>query len=412
MVLPGPARPDASGPRVLIAGLSGRSLAQAARRSGYVPLVADLFSDCDTRDAAEQCVRLDADLSTGITGPALTAGLRCLVEHSTAVPVALVCGSGFEDRPALAQAAANAVGIPLAGTRPSEIEALKRPDRFFALLARLGIPHPETRADAPPHRRGWLRKRLGGAGGSHVVPAVWASDRPDEAAYYQRRVKGSAVSTLFLASGGDVEIVGFSRQWVAPRRGAPFRFGGLAGPDVVPGALRDSMVGAIRALVGGIDIRGLASADFLAAGDRWWLIEVNPRPGASLDVFDRGDARLFDAHLQASHDHPPRPTGSATRDADRSVGPARALAYLYAPRALTVPDGFAWPDWTADRPHAGDRIRRHWPVCTVLAAGADAAAAQANAVALVGSLTAALYKNNNGRKQSERSERLRASQCQ
>jgi len=408
----GPALPDNSRPYVLVAALSGRSLAQAARRAGYVPLVADLFLDQDTREAAGDCVRLDVDLAAGIAGAELAAALRHLVDRAPRLPVALVCGSGFEDRPAVMQAAADAVGVPLAGTRPATVAALKRPERFAELMAGLGVAHPETRLDPPPRRRGWLRKRLGGAGGGHVTPAVWASDRPKDTVYYQRRVKGSAVSALFLASDRDAEIVGFSRQWVAPRRGAPFRFGGLAGPEVVPAAMRRPMTATIQSLVRNIEIRGLASADFLVAGDRWWMIEVNPRPGASLDVFDVGDAGLFDAHLRASLGQVAPGGDPVASHSLGTAGPARALAYLYAPRALTVPDGVAWPDWTADRPHPGDRIRRHWPVCTVIAAGADASAAQCNAVALVGSLTAALYKNNNGRKQSERSERLRAPQRQ
>jgi uncharacterized protein len=35
-------------PAILIAAITGRSLAAAARRAGFRPLVADLFNDADT----------------------------------------------------------------------------------------------------------------------------------------------------------------------------------------------------------------------------------------------------------------------------------------------------------------------------------------------------------------------------
>ena len=39
-----------------------------------------------------------------------------------------------------------------------------------------------------------------------------------------------------------------------------------------------------------LGLRGLNSADFLIEGDNAWLIEINPRPGATLDLFDSPSA--------------------------------------------------------------------------------------------------------------------------
>ncbi|MET0301922.1 MAG: hypothetical protein ABW010_04740 [Methyloceanibacter sp.] len=40
------------GSSLLIASVSARALAEAARRAGFTPLVADFFADADTQDAA------------------------------------------------------------------------------------------------------------------------------------------------------------------------------------------------------------------------------------------------------------------------------------------------------------------------------------------------------------------------
>ncbi|NNH33816.1 tetrahydromethanopterin C1 transfer protein, partial [Rhizobium sp. SEMIA 4085] len=50
-------------PAIMIAAISGRSLAAAARRAGYRPLVADLFCDCDTVALSERTARLSGSIS-------------------------------------------------------------------------------------------------------------------------------------------------------------------------------------------------------------------------------------------------------------------------------------------------------------------------------------------------------------
>jgi methenyltetrahydromethanopterin cyclohydrolase len=44
---------------------------------------------------------------------------------------------------------------------------------------------------------------------------------------------------------------------------------------------------------------GLNSADFLVDGERFWLLEINPRPGATLDIFETTDESLFAQHMAA-----------------------------------------------------------------------------------------------------------------
>ena len=62
---------------MLIAAVSGRALAAAARRAGYVPLVADFFADDDTRHIAHACRKLDT-LKRGFKWKALGSALEAL----------------------------------------------------------------------------------------------------------------------------------------------------------------------------------------------------------------------------------------------------------------------------------------------------------------------------------------------
>src|SRR4051812_32899950 len=86
-------------PRVLIAALSGRSLAAAAANAGYAPLVADLFGDDDMRAHAPASVLIEGDLESGFDESTLVMALERVAagRHCEGI----VCGGGFEDRPAM-----------------------------------------------------------------------------------------------------------------------------------------------------------------------------------------------------------------------------------------------------------------------------------------------------------------------
>jgi predicted ATP-grasp superfamily ATP-dependent carboligase len=91
----------------------------------------------------------------------------------------------------------------------------------------------------------------------------------------------------------------------------------------------------------------------------WWLIEVNPRPGATLDIFEPAEASLFALHVDACRgrlpENPPSFAGAA------------AAQTVYARRAIASMPPLAWPAWTADRQPPGTRVDAGAPLCTVLA---------------------------------------------
>ncbi len=342
---------------LLIAAVSGRALAQAARRAGYIPLVADFFADADTEAIAHACRKVPGSIKRGFGWSTLEAALEELAAAAPSPLLGLVYGAGFEDRPELLTRLASR--WPLLGNDAATVARLKDPAAFFPALERLEVACPRTTTTLPTSMSGWLCKKRGGAGGSHVGRAILgAQDR-----YYQQRLNGHAISALFFGDGKSAAMIGFSEQWTAPRRGAAFRYGGAVQPANVAQAQAEKMVRSVARVTHAFGIRGLASADFIVNADGVFLLEINPRPGATLDVFDRDEAPLLRAHVDAVS-HRKLPNYAPPEDAS-------AAAIVYAPERLTIPLAMAWPAWAADRPKPGERIDKERPICTVAARAAS-----------------------------------------
>jgi predicted ATP-grasp superfamily ATP-dependent carboligase len=350
------------GPAVLIAALSGRALAACARRGGYRPLVADLFGDLDTRELAEASERVPGSLVRGFAQAALLASLDRLATGRGVIGV--VTGSGFEARPRLLRSIA-ACHV-LLGNTPDTVAAIKDPFRFAETCAHAGVPHPEVRRDRPAEGD-WLRKRAGGSGGAHVAAATRRAG-VRHGRYYQRRVAGQPVSAAFLAAGGACRVLGLSRQWTSPAPLQPFRYGGASRPAPVTPTRAAEIGDAVARVVAQTGLRGLNSADFLVRADGFDLLEVNPRPGATLDIFADRVGDLFRLHVDACFGVLP--------DVAPTWPGGAAAATVYARADICLPPGFLWPAWTADRQPSGEPVPAGAPLCTVLAEADDVDAAE------------------------------------
>jgi uncharacterized protein len=349
-------------PAVLIAAISGRALAQSAQRGGYRPLVVDFFGDQDTLQVARDHVRLTGSFASGIAENALSAALEALVDRHR--PIGIVCGSGFEDRPQLLSGIA--ARWQLFGNGAEVVSKVKRPESFFAICATLAIPFPEFSPTKPSDPTGWLAKRIGGAGGSHIRPA---SQPASSTVYYQRKVCGTPVSLLFLADGARATVIGFSTQWVLATASKPYRYGGAVQPARLAPDIAASLTSAVDRLVAATSLIGLNSADFYVDGERFWLLDVNPRPGATLDIFEPPEGSLFALHMAAC-------AGNLAA-APRYPAGAKAAAIVYAEDDLPSIPAVDWPDWTADRPQPGITVKAGEPICTVYACDDVAAGARA-----------------------------------
>lgn len=376
-----------SGETVLIAAFSARSLAASARRAGYRPLVVDCFGDLDTVALAEASRCLPARVQVGFTARPLLAALDSLAADAASPPIGLVLGAGFECNPRLVQKLADR--FPLIGNDAPTIQRTKDPQQFFSVLDDLGIPHPETRLDAPSSSEGWLMKRIGGSGGLHIhrCPAM---PRPDKRRYFQRQIGGAQISLMGLVSDQSAAFAA-SRQWTSPLPRRPFRYGGAAGSLPLDEDLEARLIEMALAVSEALSLKGIVSFDFLVDDGAPSLLEVNPRPGATLDVFDDAAGTLFKAHVAAARGGDP----AALVASEWHPPVARAAAFLYADRGPLTAGNVDWPDWAADRPRPGSSVGAGQPLATVLAEGDDITAVEATCAARLGMLETMLYDTSN-----------------
>ena len=216
------ARSPNSAGSLLIAAISGRALAAAARRAGYRPLVADFFCDTDTVALAERAAKLPGDLQHGIDGARMVETLQRLAGSDR--PVAIVLGSGFERRPELVDEIAR--HFPLAGNGAAAIRRVKDPQIAGGRLRRTrhpasGIPAGSRR---PIRKTGWSRRP--------AAPAARMSARAngeragDQAATSSALLSGDSVSALFVGDGERRGSSASAGNGCRPAPAAPYRYGG------------------------------------------------------------------------------------------------------------------------------------------------------------------------------------------
>ena len=278
----------------------------------------------------------------------------------------IVCGSGFEGRPQLLQRLGQR--WRLFGNGAETVAKVKNPEVLSSICADLGIPFPESSLSKPRAPADWLAKRKGGAGGTHVKPALQSNSAGAEI-YYQRKVSGTPIAALFLADGERATVLGFSAQWSLPTPRQPYRYGGAVRPATLAPRTADSLSGAVHRLAAAMSLVGLNSADFLVDSEVFWLLEVNPRPGATLDIFEPPEGSLFALHMAAC-------VGKLFEGSHYPEG-AKAAAIVYAEDDIASLPVLDWPYWTADRPLAGSAIKAGQPLCTVYACSSAAAGARA-----------------------------------
>jgi predicted ATP-grasp superfamily ATP-dependent carboligase len=329
-------------------------------------LVVDTFGDLDTREATEDIRVIDGAMQTGFRTKPLIAALSDLLAQTN--PIGLVLGSGFEDKPRLVAALASR--FRLLGTDAQTIRTCKDPKRFFGTLDEFAIRHPETQTEPPDDVSGWLSKRVGGSGGRHIRDCN-GSNRAKPRRYFQRRMSGTRYSIGALAAHDrSASTFAVSKQWTSPSPAHPYRFGGCVSLPKIPDGVSKQMMSAASRISEALHLVGLASFDFIVDGDVPYLLEVNPRPGASIDVLDDASGSLFKGHVAAWMKTPAPPRRSDTLS-------AKAIGVLHADRGELILPDVTWPIWSADRGPAGTFVPFGAPIASAFAEGATADGAEA-----------------------------------
>ena len=330
--------------RVLVVAVSARMLAELAAADGYEVIALDRFGDADLRAVAPG--------ATAPNGEALAA-LAGDVEAD-----AVVYGAGFENRPDLVARLAD--GRELLGTPAGLLTLARDPWAVGAAARAAGARAPETLASMrePRDRGTWLRKPRLGGGGRGV--RRWAGGRLETTEILQRRIHGLSCSAVAIGDGHHATVLGLTEQ-LHLRPG--FGWMGNATPPRLPDTELAELDGQLRAVcdavAAGFGVRGAFGVDAVWDGRHAWVLEVNPRPPASLELFGPGS---FEAHVR----------GARCLELPRAGAPpattcANVKLVLFASRELRAPDPRWWPaDLVHDIPRAGETIKRGAPVCTLV----------------------------------------------
>jgi predicted ATP-grasp superfamily ATP-dependent carboligase len=347
---------------ILVVAVSARMLAELAVEAGHDVVALDRFGDLDLQ---RLCPSVSVLRDLGGRG-----GMAALVDAAEDISApSVMYGAGLENHPALV--ARLAAGRRLLGCPPETLERVRDPAVLGASLHAAGLAYPRTfgAADAPrraERSRRWLRKPVRGGGGRGV--REWRGGALGAHVVVQERISGLACSAAAVADGRSAVVLGVCEQLVG-RRGlgaSGYAWCGNLVPPRLGAAQRRDLEVAARTICAHLalafGLRGLFGVDLVWDGERAWVVEVNPRPTASLECLEAAHgARVFAAHLEGSAGRLP------------AIAPGRAplraagKAILFAARDVRVRDTRGWPArGIRDVPHPGDRIAAHRPICTLV----------------------------------------------
>jgi uncharacterized protein len=334
---------------ILVVAQSARMLVYAARQAGLKPIAIDLYGDADTRRDA-MAVRRISSLAQAYLWPALNALMADYpLTHA-------VYGSGFEHHPQPLHAICERMLV--LGNQADVFAKVQDKAVFFPVLERFSIPYPEVSFVRPDCPKNWLLKPLQGQGGVGIRRFL-GDESQGSFNYWQQYQAGTPHSVLFLADGTGSQIVGFNRQWtVSLDETGEFVLSGIINSTDLSVSEKDQISAWLAKLVPAFSLKGLNSLDFIQHEQTSYVLEINPRPSASMQLYD---ADLFARHIKACQ-------GELLANVPTQSGCA-AYQIVYAQQQIRIPDRFNWPEHAVDIPGAGSIIGKGQPICSMIVRG-------------------------------------------
>ncbi len=257
---------------IVALGASARALAESCLRAGRRPLAIDLFGDTDLRQVAPTR-RID-DLDDVDT-------IRRELPDDESIPI--VFAGGFDGRPDVVARLES--DRPIIGSSAIAMSHASDPLRVTTILSNAGLEFAPVRpAGTPPEDGRWLSKPIGGSGGIGVRHAD--SEPLSSRYYFQELIQGPSYSAVFLAPD---TLVGVSRQLVGEGSAGvpPFGYCGSIGHVELASVAIDQVRCAGEALARALELEGLFGIDFILDDERVYVVDVNPRYTASVEILER-----------------------------------------------------------------------------------------------------------------------------
>jgi len=345
-------------PPVGVVGASARAAAHSLARAGYSAWAVDLFGDRDLARVSELAL---CPIDT------YPSAIPSLAARFPAGP--LVYTGGLENHPRVI--AALAAGRAVWGNPPEVVKRVRDPRVLSEILSGKGFAHPRglSPGEPCPTRGRWLVKAERSSGGIGIREAA-AGERPGPREYLQEFVPGPSMSAVFVAEHPRVELIGVTEQLVGASwlHARGFKYAGNIGPAAVSASVESRLHLLGGRLVSALGLRGAFGVDFVLHDDAPWIVEVNPRYPASVEVLEHATGRTVFG----------QPTSGLTHG---SVG----KAIYYSLHRVSFPAAGPWDadlvgqfdPWRlpafADIPHSRAVIEAGWPVLTILERGSSPA---------------------------------------
>jgi predicted ATP-grasp superfamily ATP-dependent carboligase len=236
-----------------------------------------------------------------------------------------------------------------------------------------------VRVDTSPDKddsRRWLLKPLASGGGSRV--REWRSGTPrPRRTYLQELAQGVVGSVAFVAAGGEAMPLAISRQLVGDRAFGATGYQYCGNILAASGEsqfqqeaqIRSRLSTLVRLAAREFQLVGVNGIDFIARDSVPYLLEVNPRWTASMELAERtSGVSVFGLHAAAC-----RSGTLPTLDENASRTSAVGKAIVYASRDVIIGDLTGWLDDESvrDIPSPGEIIATGRPICTVFAEARD-----------------------------------------
>jgi len=337
-----------------VVGASARAAVHSLARAGFAAWAVDLFADRDLACVASCRVCPFSEYPGAL--PYLAARFP---------PGPVLYTGGLENYPNIV--AELALSRELWSNPPAVLEAVRDPFRLSVALTEANLTFPALVPPGSPCPMSgrYLRKPLRSAGGLGIRFAQ-PCEPADDSHYFQEFIDGVSMSALFR----DVTLFGISEQLIGEPgfHAAPFAYCGNIGPFPAGGELVARVEALGRVVATAFGLRGVWGIDFMLKADVPYMVEVNPRYTAAVEVLEHG---LGHAAFLAGPSRTPRGV----------IG----KAIYFAPHAITFPNGGPWDadlvgdfnPWRlpgfADIPEVGSRIEAGHPVLTILLEGSSPA---------------------------------------
>jgi uncharacterized protein len=343
---------------IIIAAISSRVYVQAAVQAGFEVIAIDAFCDVDTQASCKQVFQIG--VQNGQFNAAQLLAVLNKIDLNNCL--GLSYGAGFEAQPDLL--ASINQRISLLGNTPNTVAQIKNPQSFFDFCDTQHMPHPVTRLLRPSGSKNWLQKRIGGSGGVHIMPVLPIDFGEENAIYYQHKQAGTSYSCLFVANGSHAQMIGFNEQWCNPSELLPYRYGGAVSHADLGDAMKHKLEQFVQVATVQFGLRGINSCDFLVQHDTVYMLEINPRLSASLQLYSAKKGDLFAAHIDACMGN--------LNDWPTVEQQSCAHQVVYANKTAQVPITMDWPEWVCDIPQPHSQIPAGAPLCTVVASARSA----------------------------------------